>query len=126
MLQNKEAFCSYAINDLVAAKHFYSQVLGLSVKENKMSQLELQLQSGNVLLYPKENHQPASFTVLNFLVENIDDVVDALAAKGVRCEQYTGYIQTNEKGICRNENGPAIAWFKDPAGNILSVIEEGY
>jgi len=87
--------------------------------------LELQTKGGNkIMVYPKPNHTPASFTVLNFAVDNVEKAVDDLTGKGVKFEQYTGQLQTDKKGIARNNGGPAIAWFKDPAGNILSVLEE--
>jgi hypothetical protein len=78
---------------------------------------------GDVIIYPKPNHEPATFTVLNFPVDNIEEAVERLSSSGVRFEQYEGEIKTDEKGIHRDERGPAIAWFKDPAGNILSVLE---
>jgi hypothetical protein len=78
----------------------------------------------NVMVYPKPNHQAATYTVLNFPVEDIEKTVDDLIAKGIQFEQYDGYIKTDEKGICRDPHGPNIAWFKDPAGNILSVMEQ--
>ena len=105
------------------AKQFYEGTLGLEVSESH-GNLELHLAGGNnVFVYPKPNHTPATFTVLNFPVENIDQTVDELAARGVRFEQYGNEIQTDEKGIFRGR-GPKIAWFKDPAGNILSVVED--
>ena len=91
-----------------------------------MGLLELSPEGGNrVIIYPKPNHVPATFTVLNFPVKNIDEAVDELIKKGITFEQYDGPIKTDEKGICRSGGkGPNIAWFKDPAGNILSLIEE--
>ena len=122
MLQTKSAFSSFSVNDLKQAKDFYAQTLGLKVKESEMG-LEIHPGDTDVFIYPKPNHTPAGFTVLNFLVDDIDKAVDDLQQKGVRFEQYAGEIKTNEKGIHRN-GGPSIAWFKDPAGNILSVLEK--
>ena len=122
MFKNANAFSSFSANDLKAAQKFYSETLGLEVDESKEG-LEVHLSGGgNVFIYPKPNHSAASFTVLNFLVPDIDEVVDKLKQRGVQFEHYEGEIKTDEKGIHRGE--PTIAWFKDPAGNILSVIEE--
>ena len=122
MLQTKTAFSSFSVNDLKKAKDFYAQTLGLKVNESEMG-LEIHPGDTDVFIYPKPNHTPASFTVLNFLVDDIDKAVDDLKENGVSFEQYDGEIKTNEKGIHRN-GGPSIAWFKDPAGNILSVLEK--
>ena len=122
MLQTKSAFSSFSVNDLKKAKDFYAQTLGLKVNESEMG-LEIHPGDTDVFIYPKPNHTPASFTVLNFLVDDIDQAVDELKQNGVSFEQYDGEIKTNEKGIHRN-GGPSIAWFKDPAGNILSVLEK--
>ena len=122
MLQTRNAFSSFAVNDLKQAKTFYAQTLGLKVNESEMG-LEIHPGDTDVFIYPKPNHTPASFTVLNFLVDDIDKAVDELKQKGVSFEQYDGEIKTNEKGIHHN-GGPSIAWFKDPAGNILSVLEK--
>ena len=122
MLQTKSAFSSFSVNDLQRAKQFYSQTLGLKVNESEMG-LEIHPGDTDVFIYPKPSHTPASFTVLNFLVDDIDKAVDELNQKGVRFEQYDGEIKTNEKGI-HHDGGPSIAWFKDPAGNILSVLEK--
>lgn len=122
MLQTKSAFSSFSVNDLKKAKDFYAQTLGLKVKESEMG-LEIHPGDTDVFIYPKPNHTPAEFTVLNFLVDDIDQAVDELKKNGVSFEQYDGEIKTNEKGIHRN-GGPTIAWFKDPAGNILSVLEK--
>ena len=119
-----KSFCSFSVNDLQKAKQFYGETLGLDVSETPEG---LELHSGNnaVFLYPKPNHTPASFTVLNFQVDDIDEAVDELAALGVTLEHYNlPDIKTDERGICRGPGGPQIAWFKDPAGNILSVLEE--
>jgi len=85
--------------------------------------LELHPGENDVFIYPKPNHSPATFTVLNFLVDDIETTVDELSDKGVKFEHYDGEIKTDAKGIHRN-GGPTIAWFKDPAGNILSVVEK--
>ncbi|MBD8488645.1 VOC family protein [Echinicola sp. CAU 1574] len=126
MLEKSKAFGSFAVNDLDHAKHFYGHILGLNVTDNPMGILELHI-TGNqpTIIYPKPDHQPATFTILNFPVKNLEKTVDALIIKGVTFEQYTGQIQTNEKGISKSKHSPHIAWFKDPAGNILSLIEEG-
>ena len=109
------------LEDLAAAKQFYAQTLGIEVtEENDMMTLQL-AGGGRVLVYPKADHEPASFTVLNFPVEDIDQAVDGLAAAGVQFERYEGSGQ-DERGVQR-QYGPPIAWFKDPAGNILSVLQ---
>lgn len=124
MLKKSNAFSGFSVNDLGKAKEFYSKILGLEVTENKMGLLELHISGGNkILIYPKPNHEPATFTILNFPVKNIEKAVDDLINAGVRFEQYDGELKNDEKGIFRG-GGPLIAWFKDPAGNILSVIEE--
>jgi len=125
MLQNSKAFSSFAVNDIQKAKDFYGKTLGLTGKDNPMGVLEIQISgSSNLLVYPKPNHEPATFTVLNFPVYNIEDAVNTLIEKGIAFEQYDEqYLKTDAKGISRNNGGPSIAWFKDPAGNILSVIE---
>ena len=122
MLQTTNAFSSFSVNDLQQARTFYAQTLGLKVDESEMG-LEIHPGDTDVFIYPKPNHTPASFTVLNFLVDDINKAVDELKQKGVRFEQYDGEIKTDEKGIHKN-GGPSIAWFKDPAGNILSVLEK--
>jgi predicted enzyme related to lactoylglutathione lyase len=121
MFKDNKAFSSYSINNLENAKEFYSKTLGLKVTEVLEMQelLTLHLKDGNnIMLYAKENHSPASFTVLNFNVKDVEKTVDELAAKGVKFEIY------NEPNLKTNSKGPKIAWFKDPSGNILSVIEE--
>lgn len=125
MFKNSKAFSGFSVDDLQKAKHFYEGTLGLDVEELPMGILELKISGGNsVIIYPKPNHEPATYTVLNFPVDNIEEAVDELSRAGVQFQQYEGDIKTNEKGICRSTEGPDIAWFKDPAGNILSVLEE--
>lgn len=124
MLHKNKAFSSFSVDNLGEAREFYNKTLGLEVMDNPMGILELRLEGSNLMIYPKPDHVPATFTILNFPVDNIEKTVDQLTEKGVTFEQYIGEIATDEKGICRNDNGPAIAWFKDPAGNILSVLEE--
>ncbi len=121
MLEINKAFSSFSVNDLQKAKEFYGQTLGLKVSESAEG-LELHPGETNVFIYPKPNHTPATFTVLNFLVDDIESAVDKLTNTGVRFEKYEGEIKTDEKGIHRN-GGPSIAWFKDPAGNILSLLQ---
>jgi predicted enzyme related to lactoylglutathione lyase len=124
MFRNTKAFSSFSTNDTARAKHFYGDVLGINVTEGMEGVLNLNISGGiPVIIYPKENHEPATFTVLNFPVDDIEKAVDGLKAKGIVFEQYTGDIATDEKGIFRG-GGPLIAWFKDPAGNILSVLQE--
>jgi len=118
-----KSFSSFSVNDLQKAKQFYGETLGLDVSETPEG---LQLDTGNntVFLYPKPNHTPASFTVFNFLVDDVEEAVDELAALGVTLEHYNlPDMKTDDRGIFRGP-GPQIAWFKDPAGNILSVLEE--
>lgn len=126
MIKIEEIFSSYAVDNLETAKQFYSRFPGLHVSENKMGILEVRSENGQYfIIYPKKDHKAADFTVMNFAVENIEEAVSYLNKHGVQFEQYEGELQTDEKGIFRgNGKGPAIAWFKDPAGNILSVIEE--
>jgi len=123
MLKHSKAFSGFSVNDLQKAKQFYSETLGLDVQDNPMGLIELHFENGtNVLVYPKSNHEPATFTILNFPVEDIDEAVDELTASGIRFEQYKE-LHTDDKGISRNPDGPKIAWFKDPSGNILSVLQ---
>ena len=125
LFKEAKSFSSFSVNDLKKAKDFYSQTLGLNIRETPEG-LELQTANNTVFLYPKPNHTPASFTVLNFNVDDIDEAVDELAGLGVTFEHYNlPDIKTDERGIARGPEGPAaIAWFKDPAGNILSVLED--
>lgn len=122
MLQTNKAFSSFSVDNLKMAKQFYEKTLGLEVSESQEG-LEVHAPDTSVFVYPKPNHKPATFTVLNFLVDDIESAVDDLKKKGISFEQYEGAIKTDKKGIHHN-GGPAIAWFKDPAGNILAVIEE--
>ncbi len=125
MFKDSKAFSGYSADDIPRAKQFYEGTLGLNVTE-EMDALGLQFAGGGkVFIYPKDNHVPATFTVLNFPVDDVDEAVDRLTAAGVTFERYDGFEQ-DEKGIARGgaEGGPTIAWFKDPAGNILSVISE--
>ena len=123
MLKGKRAFAGFSVKDVPEAKRFYGQTLGLEIEE-KNGLLDLHLgEGGHVLMYPKPNHQPASFTVLNFPVDSVDKAVDELTQRGVQFEVYNEpNLKTDKRGISRG-NGPTIAWFKDPAGNILSVLE---
>ena len=124
MFKNTKAFSSFSVNDIQKAKEFYGGTLGLEVLESD-GMLTLYIAGGtNILIYPKPNHTPATFTILNFPVDNVEDAVEELTKRGVRFEIYDmDELKTDEKGIFRGE-GPKIAWFKDPAGNILSVLEE--
>ena len=124
MLRDSNAFSGFSANDIPKAKEFYGRTLGLKVSESN-GLLTLHLAGGNnVLIYPKPNHTPATFTVLNFLVDDVDQAVDELTKRGVRFEIYDlPDIKTDNKGVMRG-NGPTIAWFKDPSGNILSVLEQ--
>jgi catechol 2,3-dioxygenase-like lactoylglutathione lyase family enzyme len=122
MFANTKAFSSFAVDDVKKARAFYGETLGLKTSEEH-GLLTLHLAGGrDTLVYPKPDHAPATFTILNFPVEDIDKAVDQLAGRGVRFERYNGFDQ-DAKGIARRE-GPYIAWFKDPAGNVLSVLQE--
>jgi catechol 2,3-dioxygenase-like lactoylglutathione lyase family enzyme len=125
MFKDTPAFSGFAVDNIEKAKEFYGQTLGLIVESGPMG-LHLKLASGsNIFVYPKEAHTPATYTILNFPVDNINQVVDALTDKGVVFEHYEG--MTDARGIARGlslDRGPDIAWFKDPAGNILSVLQE--
>ena len=123
MFKDAKAFSGFSVNDVPRAKQFYGETLGLNVSEAD-GMLHLHLGGGgDVLVYPKDNHSPASFTILNFPVKDIEQAVDQLTTAGVSFEHYEGDLQTDAKGIFRG-GGPNIAWFTDPAGNILSVLEQ--
>jgi len=128
MFKNTKAFSSFSVNDIQKAKEFYGTTLGLEVSEvpEMGGLLNLNIAGKNkILIYSKPNHIPATFTVLNFTVKDVEKAVDDLTKKGVRFEIYNDInIKTDEKGIASGGGGPKIAWFKDPAGNILSVLEE--
>lgn len=124
MFTDTPAFSSYSVDDIAKAKEFYGNILGLDIEESKEG-LNLKIKGTTVFLYPKDDHVPATFTVLNFAVEDIDSAVDEMSEKGISFERYEEMHQ-DEKGIARGKAvgmGPDIAWFKDPAGNILSVLE---
>ncbi|MDQ3955988.1 MAG: VOC family protein [Actinomycetota bacterium] len=125
MLKDSEAFSGYSVDDIDKAKEFYGETLGLDYTEN-MGLLQFSFAGGGRgIIYPKPNHSPATFTVLNFPVDEVEKTVDELTARGVQFEIYDeGDLKTDEKGIARGM-GPTIAWFKDPAGNILSVLDDG-
>ena len=127
MFRNSKAFFSFSVNDIKKAKEFYGQTLELEVSEDKeMGILDLKVAGGGrAIIYPKPNHSPASFTILNFPVTDLEATMDDLKKRGIRFEQYDlPNIKTDEKGIASGGGGPRIAWFKDPFGNILSVLEE--
>ena len=122
MLGDSKAFSGFAVDDIAKAREFYGDLLGVRVSEQN-GLLTLHLGGGTeVLVYPKPDHVPATFTVLNFPVSDIEAAVDGLVARGVEFQRYEG-LPTDERGIMR-EGGPLIAWFTDPAGNVLSVIQQ--
>lgn len=124
MLKENRAFSSFSVDDLKRAKAFYGETLGLTVVEDEMGLGLRPAGGGEVFIYPKADHTPATFTVLNFEVDDIERTIAALAAAGVQLERYdAGGIETDERGVFAGP-GMRIAWFKDPAGNVLSVIEE--
>lgn len=129
MLGDADIFSSFAVNDVERARQFYSETLGLDVVKVELgtdvpSGLEIHLDDkARILLYPKDNHVPAEYTVLNFRVANIDRAVDELSSRGVEFEHYDTPPRTDEKGIHRSPQVRPVAWFRDPAGNILSVIQ---
>jgi catechol 2,3-dioxygenase-like lactoylglutathione lyase family enzyme len=126
MIKTIDSFSSFSVQDILEAQHFYTNILGLQATQSPEG-LDISPNGNKVFLYPKPNHTPATFTVLNFKVEDIDSAVNDLVAKGIIFEQYPD-LHTDVQGICQNDGtypGPkAIAWFKDPSGNILSVIQE--
>lgn len=122
MLSDSPAFSGFSTNDIEASRRFYADILGLRVTEEN-GMLTVHFGGGKrVLIYPKEDHEPATYTTLNFPVRSIDQAVDELTAKGVEFERYGAEMGQDERGVMR-QFGPPIAWFRDPAGNILSVIE---
>lgn len=126
VLRTQGVFSGFSVDDLATARTFYANTLGLDVKNEGVG-LRLYLpDGGTVFIYPKGDHQPATFTILNFVVANIDAAVDALVARGVQFERYAE-VPMDDKGIMRglaHKMGPDIAWFKDPAGNILAVLQD--
>jgi catechol 2,3-dioxygenase-like lactoylglutathione lyase family enzyme len=125
MLANSKAFSGFSVNDPAAAKRFYGETLGLRIEDQEGGMFFLKLAGDrDTLVYPSPDHRPGSYTVLNFPVDDIEAAVDELTARGVTFETYAGTeMATDEKGIFR-KGGPLIAWFTDPAGNTLSVIEQ--
>jgi catechol 2,3-dioxygenase-like lactoylglutathione lyase family enzyme len=124
VLEHSKAFSGIAVRDLQQSRQFYGDVLGLRVEDSDMGMLVLRLAGDRpVLLYPKPDHEPAGYTVLNFPVDDVESTVDALTGRGVRFKHYEGTdVETDPKGVFRG-GGPLIAWFTDPSGNVLSVIE---
>jgi predicted enzyme related to lactoylglutathione lyase len=129
MFKSTRAFSSFSVNDIAKAKNFYQDTLGIEVKTVPMGEeglLELHIAGSNpIMIYPKPDHVPATYTVLNFPVDDLEKTVDELISRGVKFEHYDiPGIETNEKGIVYgNGQGPDIAWFADPAGNIISVLK---
>ena len=123
MFKHKKAFSGFSVDDIQKAKQFYREVLGLEVTEQEEGLVLQPDGDTKIFIYAKPDHQPATFTILNFAVDNVDTAVDELVKKGVQFLQYEGELKTDEKGIHRGNEGPVIAWFKDPAGNFLSVLE---
>jgi catechol 2,3-dioxygenase-like lactoylglutathione lyase family enzyme len=122
MFANTKAFSGFAVDDMEKAREFYGETLGLKTSE-EYGLLTLHLAGDRpTLVYPKPNHTPADYTILNFPVDDIDEAVDALVGRGVQFDRYDG-MEQDEKGVMR-AGGPYIAWFKDPAGNVLSVLQE--
>jgi len=120
------AFGSFSVDNIDQAEKFYRDTLGLKVEKNEMGFLNIDITKGNqVMIYPKEDHQPATFTILNFLVEDLEKTVDNLSRAGITFEHYEGRMATDEKGIWRTDKGLKTAWFKDPAGNFIALIEPG-
>jgi predicted enzyme related to lactoylglutathione lyase len=123
MFRTTEAYSGFAVNDIPAAKAFYGTTLGLSVSSDH-GMLTLHIAGGrDILVYPKPDHTPATYTILNFPVDDIDKAVDQLTERGVHFERYDGF-DMDAKGIARGTEGPFIAWFTDPAGNVLSVLQD--
>jgi len=125
-LDARRAFASFSVDDISKARDFYSEILGMEVLAAPMGHLSLRVgDTGRILVYAKQNHAPATYTVLNFPVDSVERTVEALAGRGVRFEVFDQPgLRTDSRGISRGNGGPTIAWFKDPAGNYLSVLEE--
>lgn len=126
MLKNAKTFSSFAVGDLQKAKKFYGETLGVDVSDVKGMEglIELNLSGGKVMIYEKEDFTPATYTILNFLVNDTDKTADELIKKGIKFEKYEGLGQ-DEKGVSHSDGqGPSIAWFEDPAGNILAILED--
>lgn len=128
MFTPQAAFSGFSVNDMASAKEFYTQMLGLQPGDESMG-LELKMPNGwSVFVYEKTDHQPASFTILNFVVEDINEAIDELVERGITMERYDNLpAAQDERGVLRGlaaNEGPDIAWFKDPAGNILAVVQE--
>ena len=125
MFSNTKAFSGFSTNEIQKTRTFYKEILGLNVDEvNSMGIVTMHIAGGgDIIIYPKPNHTPATFTILNFPVTDIEKAVDELTAKGVKFLHYDGQMKTDEKGIFRG-GGPLIAWFTDPGGNILSVLQQ--
>jgi len=124
MVTISSSFAGFSVDDIDAAATFYRDTLGLAVERNEMGILDISLPGGgHVIAYPKDDHEPATFTILNFVVADIDVAVDELNAAGVTTKIYdSDDLPTDERGIARGNGGPDIAWFRDPAGNVLSVL----
>jgi len=129
MFKDTKAFSGFSVDDIEKAAKFYGETLGLEITRKEMGVTLLGIKiagnHNNIMVYPKPNHEPATYTILNFPVDDVEKAVDELTAKGVQFEHYDSeYLKTDAKGICRGDGGPTIAWFKDPAGNILSVLDK--
>jgi predicted enzyme related to lactoylglutathione lyase len=127
MLKAKTAYSGFSVRDLAQAKDFYVKMLDLTVEDQGIGARIRLPGGGSAFFYPKADHEPATFTILNFAVDDIDQAADDLTRKGVKFEKYTGDIATDAKGILRGKEmkrGPNIAWFKDPSGNIFSILED--
>ena len=127
MFKDTKAFSGFSVDDIEKAAQFYGETLGLEITRKEMGVTLLGIKiagnDNNIMVYPKPNHQPATYTILNFPVDDVEKAVDELTAKGVQFEHYDyDQLKTDAKGIARGNGGPVIAWFKDPAGNILSVL----
>ena len=126
MFKDTIAFSGFAVNDMQKAREFYHDKLGIEISENEMGIMTLHLMGGTqIIVYPKPDHVPATYTILNFQVKDVEKTVDELSGLGITFEHYDEPIKTDAKGILRGDSrGPDIAWFKDPAGNILSVLKQ--
>ncbi len=123
MFEHTKAFSGFSVDHIAAAKRFYGETLGLRVSEQDNGLITLHIEGGaETIVYPKPNHSPATFTILNFPVSDIDTAVDELTARGVAFERYDG-LEQDDRGISRGAGGPPIAWFKDPASNILAILQ---